>query len=198
MNANHAHQNPKLSSSYKCYRWITVTWLNKWANNWQDWLSGKNYKSPFGPSLITINARNHIQYLLTRSTNCYFQQNIFSYSKITAVYFFKIYFCLFFLVFHVRGFIDRCLTTHTDFSKLSPSLSMLLFLLTFNSENCTYRQWNDPQSGNEPQMEAKMIPISRWAPFLFFPRRPRKDPQVILGITTETGDFGRCKIHEFP
>ena len=25
MNANHAHQNPKLSSSYKCYRWITVT-----------------------------------------------------------------------------------------------------------------------------------------------------------------------------
>lgn len=70
------------------------------ANNWQDWLSGKNYKSPFGPSLITINARNHIQYLLTRSTNCYFQQNIFSYSKITALYFFfKSIFVYFFWCF---------------------------------------------------------------------------------------------------
>lgn len=167
------------------------------ANNWQDWLSWKNYITPFGPSLITIIARNHIQHLLTRPTNYYFQQNIFSYSKITAVYFylsiFVYFFCFTFLVLLTAVMLTLfSLTSHTDFSKLSPSLSMLLFLLTF-----LYRPWNDPQSGNQAQMEAKMIPISRWAPFLFFPRRPRKEPQVILGITTETGDFGRCEINEF-
>lgn len=69
--------------------------IKKVAHNWQDWPSGKNYKTPSGPSLLTASARNRIQSLLTCPTNYYFQQSIFSYSKITAVYLF-IYFCLFF------------------------------------------------------------------------------------------------------
>ena len=155
--------------------------IKKVAHNWQDWPSGKNYKTPSGPSLLTASARNSIQSVLTRPANYYFQQSIFSYSKITAVYLF-IYFCLFFFTFLVLltavMLILFSLTSHTDFSKLSPSLSMLLFLLTFNRENCTYRPRNDPQSGNEPQMEAKNAKWfrSRDEPLFYF---SRADPEKI-------------------
>lgn len=151
------------------------------ANNWQDWLSWKNYKTPFGPSLITIIARNHIHHLLTRPTNYYFQQNIFSYSKITAVYFylsiFVYFFCFTFLVLLTAVMLTLfSLTSHTDFSKLSPSLSMLLFLLTFNSKNCTGPEMI-PSPGMKPKWKPKWFRSRDEPLFYFFRADPEKNPK---------------------
>lgn len=153
--------------------------IKKVAHNWQDWPSGKNYKTPSGPSLLTASARNRIQSLLTCPTNYYFQQSIFSYSKITAVYLF-IYFCLFFFFFTFLVLLTAVMltlfsfTSHTDFSKLSPSLSMLLFLLTFNSKNCTGPEMI-PSPGMNPKWKPKWF-RSRDEPLFCF---SRADPEKI-------------------
>ena len=48
MNVNLPHQNPKLSSSYMYYRWITVSWLKKWRTIDRIGRVGKIAKPPPG------------------------------------------------------------------------------------------------------------------------------------------------------
>ena len=48
MNVNLPHQNPKLSSSYMYYRWITVSWLKKWRTIDRIGRVGKITKPPPG------------------------------------------------------------------------------------------------------------------------------------------------------